>query len=329
MGQGIALAVLGAAGLNGENLLQLLSDSGLAYRSLLLLDEESQLGRKVAVGERLLPLQSYAQADFRDIDLALACEPLSTDLMALIKEQGATLVAPQSALDEQDPLVAEINLERLALRKGDLLVVPSSEVTLLVRLLAPVYDELGLVAVHAHWNRSVSLQGRGAVEALASETAHLLNGKRPQSGIFSQPMAFNLLALHGSESEQEFTHLWERLWGDNRLILSINTVLAPIFFGDIVSICLETEQPSSVEELSDLFDGIEDLIWAEATADISVSARDAQKSMQICLAPLRQLDREGRRFGLLMAVDTARSGLARNLLKIAENLVKNLFVSYS
>ncbi|MBF0256067.1 MAG: hypothetical protein HQL47_06335 [Gammaproteobacteria bacterium] len=330
MAQGIALAVLGAAGLNGENLLGLLAESGLAYKSLLLVDEDAFLGRKLEVGDKLLPLSSYAQVDFQEIDLVIACEPIPAELVSQIGEQGASLIAPQACLADAltEPVIAGVNLERQDLYKGMALGVPNAQATVLARLLAPLQDELGLIGVQASWTRAVSLDGRGAIETLAGETAQLLNGKKPKPSFYAEPLAFNLLGLDAAAEEAEFRQLWFQLWGDDRLHLSINTVLAPLFFGDIVSLSVETEQPTGVAELAELLcsaGGCETLEGAEKL----LSAAQTKETASIYLAQLRQMDTEGRRFTGLLALDSGRAGLARNFLEIADNLVKKLFISYS
>ncbi|MEO5342556.1 MAG: hypothetical protein H7842_04335 [Gammaproteobacteria bacterium SHHR-1] len=329
MGQGIALAVLGAAGLNGENLLQLLAESSLAYRSLRLLDDDSQLGRKLSVGDALLPLETYPQAEFHDIDLVLACEPPTAELVQRIGEQGASLIAPASALSGAQPLVAELNLGRVSPRKGDALALPPAEACIMARLLSPLHDELGLHAVHSHWVRSVGLQGRAALQALAGETVQLLNGKRPKPGPFPQPIAFNLLSLDSRSQEQDLRHLWASLWGDNYLILSINSVLAPLFFGDIVSISMVIEQPSNRAEIGQLLASVEDLSLHAEDETGTLTTADSKDGRAMRLGHLRQTDAEGRCFSFQIALDAARDGFARNLLKVADNLAKNLFISYS
>lgn len=328
MAQGVALAVLGAAGLNGENLLQLLSASNLAYASLRLLDEDSQLGRKIPVADRMLPLEIAEQVDFQDIDLVLACAPPSTELMERIRSQGASLIAPTSVLPDAEPLVAELNLARQPLRKGAVLALPGAEATVVARLLAPLQDELGLLGVHSHWTRSISLLGRPALEALAGESVQLLSGKGPSPRLLSDPVAFNLISLDCQPQERDLAQLWHHLWGDNRLILSINSVLAPLFFGDIVGFHIEIEQPSSRQELAELLQGIDDVLLQQDDS-VGLSAALSKETEQIHLGALRQLDEEGRHFSFQIALDTARVGYARNLLKITDYLVKNLFISYS
>jgi aspartate-semialdehyde dehydrogenase len=331
LSRGIALAVLGAAGLRGENLLDALSESSLPYGSLRLLDDDSQLGRKMVVGDRMVPLESYAQAGFSDIDLVLACEPVSAEMMELVSDAGATLVSLHAGLHEsvEEAVIAELNLDRFSLQKGAALAVPSAESTVMARLLSPLHNELGLLSVQSHWVRCVSSMGKGAVESLAGETAQLLNGKRPKAGLLGEPIAFNLLALNTETETQAFRNLWLQLWGDDRLAFSHQAVLAPLFFGDIVSISLETEQASGIGELSEIFQSIDDIEFfiADPVRQLSVAA--SKDSHHMHLGWLRQNDDQGRRFSFQVALDTVHSGFTRNLLKISDSLVKNLFMSYS
>ena len=330
MGQGLSLAVLGATGSRGENLLQLLARRNFPYGRLLPLDDDALLGKYVEIGDKRLPLISYRDFSFEDVDLALVCQPVDAEVINLIREQGCTLVAPAEMLPDSgfDPVVADVNLRQLPLEKGMQLPIPSAFDSLLAGLLSPLHDQLGLVAANVVWTRSVSADGRQAIEGLAGETAQLLNGNRPKAGVYPQPIAFNLMALDSSADQARFLSLWQALWGDS-LRLSISTLVAPLFFGDMLSLFIETEQAASLAEFREILGELPDCQVTAASRDVLLSAADSATGDKINLAEPRGSEEQGHHFSLNASMDGQRLGLAMNLLKIAEHLEKNLFISYS
>jgi aspartate-semialdehyde dehydrogenase len=330
MGQGLSLAVLGAAGPRGEDLVRLLAQRGFPFARLLPLDDDALLGRYVEAGDQRLPLVPYPQADFAAIDLALVCEPVPAAVLARIREQGCTLIAPAALLPDcgRDPVLAEVNLRQLALERGMLLPVPPASDGLLASLLSPLHDQFGLVAVHGVWIRAVGADGRQGIEALASETAQRLNGKQPKAGPYPQPIAFNLLLRDANAERVRFLSLWRALWGE-ALRLSLSTLVAPLFHGDLLSLSLEVEQACSLEAFRQVLSEIPESRLVAGRPGLLLSATDSASGDKIDLAEPEDAAGTGRHFTLHAAMDAERLGLVMNQLKIAEYLNKNLFISYS
>ena len=112
MSRGLEIAILGAVGLNGDNLLQLIGERGLPVARLHALDSGDYLGRKVDFGGKLVALDDYNNFAFNGVDLAIACSPLPPELIALT---GLEVRDPDADLGELcvRPIVAE---ERLGWR---------------------------------------------------------------------------------------------------------------------------------------------------------------------------------------------------------------------
>jgi aspartate-semialdehyde dehydrogenase len=322
--RGMSVAVLGAAGLHGENLLQLLVERQFPFSHLSLLDEAALLGKKIAVGERWLPLLDYEDADLRGIDLALVCDAAGAGLLDRIREQGGSVIAPMDCCSGEDltPVVAGVNTDRLSLQKGMCIGVASAEATLLARLLSGVQDELGLRRVNVQWVRSVSADGRGAVASLAGETGQLLNGKRPGPGVYPHAIAFNLMALDAQPLQDEFADLWYRLWGDDSLVLSIGSVLAPVFFGEMISVSIEVEHPGTPGEIERILCADGDIGRVESRGASLLATSEIAGDVAMHLAPVTQADRQGRQFNVRVCADVPRVGFALNQIKIAENFEK-------
>ncbi|MBU0500764.1 MAG: hypothetical protein KJ558_00585 [Gammaproteobacteria bacterium] len=332
MSHGLEIAVLGAVGLNGDNLLQLIAKRGLPVARLHALDSGDCLGRKVDFGGKLLPLDDYRDFSFAGIDLAIACSPLPAEVVERIGEQGCTLLGPVDTLPDAgdgSPLIlADVNGDRMAPAKGATILAPSALPSVLASLLSPLHDEAGLREVNATWIGPVSNDGQRAVEGLALETAQLLGGKPAEARAYSEKIAFNLLARGADGEADAFRSLWGSLWGEG-LEFSFAYAVAPLFFGDLISLTLTLDQ--SMDELS-FRRLLSSPPWArevKASGPFELSSARGIGGDKVLFGGIRVLNERGDRFGFWAGLDGQRFGLALNLTKIAEILAKNLFISYS
>lgn len=337
MTQGLTLALLGASSLAAENLLSLLEASRLPVKRLVALDEQARLGKTLEFRGHHLALSPLADADFGEVELVLAAQPLASGLVQRIQEQGATLIAPASCLPDAGAghplMLAGQNLQTEVLQRGMVLVLPSALDGLLARLLAPVEDEFGIRALAVNWTRSVSHDGRRAIEALAMETAQLLNGRKPKASFYDQRLAFNLLPEDIEPLERSFLRLWQDLWGRTGLGYSLQAQLAPVFHGDVLNVTLDLEDAPQESELEALFHaqaGVELLDRAsrlrlEPESGTGSGTDSGSGAALIRLARPRVVAGIQGRVVLSLVADVQRAGLARNQIGCAEFLAKTLF----
>lgn len=328
MAQGLVLALLGASSLAAENLLKLLEDSSLPVERLVPLDERARVGKSLEFRGHHLAIDLLFEADFSDIDIALATRALSQDLQQRIQEQGCTLVAPAACLgadEDRKLLLPGLNLEREPLQRGILVALPTSLDAFLASLLAPVEEEFGLKSLSVVWTRSVSHDGRAAVEALAAETAQLLNGMKPKPSLYRERIAFQLLPEDSAQQEASFLRLWQALWGRHQLVYSLQTEIAPVFFGDVVNLRLELESGVETSELETLFKANAGLEMVPEVGDLRFDAEPEQARALALLARPRRLGGSESIFITSAMADLQLAGLGATQVKCTEILAKNLF----
>jgi len=332
MSRGLEIAILGAVGLNGDNLLQLIGERGLPVARLHALDSGDYLGRKVDFGGKLVALDDYNNFAFNGVDLAIACSPLPPELIERVREQGCTLIGPADAIPDAgdgSPLIlADINGGHMELAKGAAILAPSAVSSVLASLLSPLHDEGGLLEVNATWIGAVGNDGRRAVEGLAHETAQLLGGKPAKPRAYDEKIAFNLLARDGEKESSEFSSLWRTLWGD-RLEFGFAYAVAPVFFGDLISLTLTLEQGMDEVAFRRIMRSVPWIKEAKAGKTFCLGSAGCVGGDSIRIGGVRALNERGDRFTFWAGVDGPRFGLALNLIKIAEILAKKLFISYS
>jgi aspartate-semialdehyde dehydrogenase len=329
MAQGLNLALLGASSLAAENLLSLLEASRLPVKRLVALDEQTGLGKTLEFKGHHVPLSPLEGADFGDLDLVLATVPLDAGLVQRIQEEDATLVTPAGCLPDADAgyglMLAGQNLQRASLRRGMVLALPSALDSLLARLLAPVEEEFGIRALAVNWTRSVSHDGRRAIEVLAAETAQLLNGRKPKAGRYAQRIAFNLLPEHVEPCEASFLQLWEELWGRTGLAYSLQTQIAPVFYGDVLNLVLDMAVTPEETEFEALLRAQADVEVLATASQLGTDTQPRQGEALMRVARPRLVAGVQGRFVLTVLADVGRAGLARNQIECAEFLAKTLF----
>ncbi|HUK61851.1 MAG TPA: aspartate-semialdehyde dehydrogenase, partial [Dongiaceae bacterium] len=212
------VAVLGATGLVGRTMLELLEARGFPMDSPVLLASERGGAREMSFRGRALPVQPVSAEGFRGADLALfaSANPVSEEWAGPAQAAGAHVVDNSSAFryDAGVPLVVpEINGALLD-RRPTLVANPNCSTIAIVMALAPLAREVGLERVVVSTYQSVSGAGAQAVEELEAGVRSGLNGPpTPRPGGLP-PFAFNVIPQidrfeANGYSREEMKVVWE------------------------------------------------------------------------------------------------------------------------
>jgi aspartate-semialdehyde dehydrogenase len=258
------VAIVGATGSLGGELLAVLDESTLPVDALVPIATDRSLGVDVEFRGGMFPVETGLSA-LRGAQLAFLCAPPEASLEAgrallharvpAIDCSGAFAGAPEV------PLVAELGVPGVAL-DAPVLAVPPGVSLAVARVLAPIARRFGVERVVATLALSASSSGMGraAVEALAEETIALLSQQEPPDPpALGHPCAFDLLPWVGATDaggatahEREFAAIVARATGAAGL--AVTSLRMPTFAGDGASLAIETRDAADpdgvVEELS-------------------------------------------------------------------------------
>ncbi|SMR68810.1 aspartate-semialdehyde dehydrogenase [Marinobacterium sediminicola] len=260
------VALIGPNTLKGEKLLELLDESELQVDSLTLYEESDTAGRSLMFRGSACRTKALETFTGEGLALVFVADPeLGEETVQVLEAQTSAVVIdlfPQRYSKEPLLVLPAVNGEALAsIDAGRIIGVPGSATITAALALLPLHHAYQILKLNLTVLCAASEAGRKGVEALASETAKLLNGREVDSGYFARQIAFNLipdvgevLASGYSTLEAQVMHQLPQLLGDEELELEVSAVRVPVFYGDMVVAQAETRQPLKVEELQLLMD---------------------------------------------------------------------------
>jgi aspartate-semialdehyde dehydrogenase len=328
----LRVAVLGATGAVGQELLQLLEERHFPVADLIPLASPLSAGQPLDWQGQTLTVRPVDAAAFEGVDLVLASAggSISRQWAPLAVAAGAVVIDNSSAfrLDPQVPLVVpEVNPEAAFAHRG-ILANPNCTTILLTVALAPLAARRPLRRVVVSTYQSASGAGARAMEELKSLSRTVLEGGTPRSEVLPHSLAFNLF-LHNSplqpngycEEELKMLHETRKIMGLPNLRLSATCVRVPVLRAHSEAVNLEFEEPFPVEEARAILAAapgvelIDDWQAQRFPMPTDVTGRDA-----VAVGRIRQDLSEPRALELWLCGDQIRKGAALNAIQIAELL---------
>ena len=297
MSDGWNIALLGATGAVGTALLELLQERQFPVGELYLLSSERSAGETVRFNGKSYRVGDAAQFDWAQAQLAFFVAGAAASALYADQAAGAGCLVIDSsglyALEPDVPLVVPgVNSQVLSdYRNRNLVAVADSLTSQLLLAVKPLAELAGLNRLHVSNMLSVSGQGKVAVDALAGQSARLLNGLPAEPGYFTRQLAFNLLPLlpdeEGSvQGERRLVDEVRKIWQDDGLPISVGSVQAPVFYGHAQIVHLETQRPMGAGEARDLLtEG--GLVSVSGEQDFPTQVEDASGQAQLSIGCLR------------------------------------------
>ena len=326
------VAILGATGAVGQELLALLAERAFPIKELRLLASPRSAGVAVPWQGEKLQVQAVDEAALQGVDLVLASAggSVSRQWAPIAVQQGAIVIDNSSAfrLDPEVPLVVpEVNPAAALQHKG-IIANPNCTTILLSLALAPLAAQRPLKRVVVSTYQSASGAGARAMEELQQLSRTVLDGGEPQSEVLPYSLAFNLF-LHNSPlqangyCEEELKMLYEtrKIMGLDQLRLTATCVRVPVLRAHSEAVNLEFEEPFPVEEARALLSTaaglelIEDFATNRFPMPSDVTGRDA-----VAVGRIRQDLSNPNALELWLCGDQIRKGAALNAIQIAELL---------
>ena len=326
------VAILGATGAVGQELLALLAERAFPIKELRLLASPRSAGVAVPWQGEKLQVQAVDEAALQGVDLVLASAggSVSRQWAPIAVQQGAIVIDNSSAfrLDPEVPLVVpEVNPAAALQHKG-IIANPNCTTILLSLALAPLAAQRPLKRVVVSTYQSASGAGARAMEELQQLSRTVLDGGEPQSDVLPYSLAFNLF-LHNSPlqangyCEEELKMLYEtrKIMGLDQLRLTATCVRVPVLRAHSEAVNLEFEEPFPVEEARALLSAapglelIEDFATNRFPMPSDVTGRDA-----VAVGRIRQDLSNPNALELWLCGDQIRKGAALNAIQIAELL---------
>jgi aspartate-semialdehyde dehydrogenase len=253
------VAIMGATGAVGQELLKLLEERNFPVKNLKLLASSRSAGKKMTFKGEELTIEELSHDSFAGVDIVLASAggSLSAEFAPSAVKAGAVVVDNTShfRLDPEVPLVIpEINPEAIKTHKG-IIANPNCTTAIAAVALWPLQKAFGLKKVIVSTYQAASGAGAPGMEELREQTAEVLKGNKADHKIFSHPLPFNVIPHIDSFQDNGYTReemkvTWEtrKIFGMPDLAVSCTAVRIPTFRAHAESIVVETEKTISPAE---------------------------------------------------------------------------------
>ncbi len=252
------VAIVGATGAVGLEMLTTLEKRNFPVKSLRLLASANSAGKKLTCLGKTWTIEELTQASFQDIDIALfsAGASISRKFAPFAVQAGAVVVDNSSAFRMQPdvPLVVpEVNPGDVKSHRG-IIANPNCTTTIMLVAVKPLYDLSPVRRIVVSTYQSASGAGAKGMNELREQTREVLDGKEAVPSFFPHPYAFNLFS-HNTEigengyntEEMKMVNETRKILHDDQIKVCATCVRVPVLRSHAESIVLEQEQPVSVE----------------------------------------------------------------------------------
>lgn len=324
-----SIAVVGATGLVGRTMLQVLEERNIPVDRLLLLASKNSAGKKVKFRGKSHVIQELTPDSFAGVQIALfsAGGSVSRQYCPIAAAAGAVAIDNSSAwrMDKKTPLVVpEVNPDAAFKHQG-IIANPNCSTIQLVVALKPLHDAFGLKRVVVSTYQAVSGAGQSGVDQLVAE----LKGKQPAKPKFSRPAAFNTIFhsfLDGSdytEEENKMMNETRKIMGLPKLAATMTCVRIPTLAAHAESVNVEFEKPvtpAKARKILEKATGV--VVIDDPSADSYPTVLDAGGQDNVLVGRIRRDASQANTLNMWVVGDNVRKGAATNAVQIAELLME-------
>ncbi|OBP15596.1 aspartate-semialdehyde dehydrogenase [Rheinheimera sp. SA_1] len=337
MAQQFDVAILGATGLVGQHLIEILEQRDFPVKRLIPLASSRSAGGFVTFKGKKIEVLDADKFDWSEAQIGLfsAGGSISAIYAPKAAEAGCVVIDNTShyRYEADIPLVVpEVNPHAIAdYRNRNIIANPNCSTIQMLVALKPIHDAVGISRINVCTYQSVSGAGQQGIEALAKETAQLLNGRPVEGdGKFSRQIAFNVIPqidvfLDNGYTKEEMKMHWEtqKIMGDDSISVNATAVRVPVFYGHAEAVHLETRHPISVEQVKALLANAPGVVLLEDNADFPTQVGNAQGQDDVFVGRIRQDISHENGINLWVVADNVRKGAATNSIQIAEHLIRD------
>jgi aspartate-semialdehyde dehydrogenase len=335
-GDGYKVGVLGATGLVGTTIIELLATRGFPVAELRPLASERSAGKTIEFGSKVLTVQAVSDEAIQGLDLVLSSAggSVSAEWTPKLVEVGATVVDNTSywRMHDDVPLVvSEVNPDALEGHKG-IIANPNCSTMQMVVALKPLYDAAGIERLVISTYQAVSGTGKGAIDELRSQARAVVGGYDvPAPEIYPHQIAFNVLAQAGSfpdgddhtDEERKLINETRKILGDAEIKVSATCIRVPVETGHSEAVNVETREPLDPDRARELLAAAPGVtVVDDPAAGRYPMAIEAAGKDDVFVGRIRRDAGNERALDIWVVSDNLRKGAATNTVQLGEILVE-------
>lgn len=329
----ITLAIVGATGLVGKEILSILEERKFPLKKLVLLASKRSENTLMSYHGESIKVQALTPESFEGVDIALfsAGSSISEKYAPIAVKAGAVVVDNTSffRMDPSVPLVVpEVNKHAIKNHNG-IIANPNCSTAQLVMALKPIHDYAKIKRLVISTYQSVSGAGKEAMLELENHSRYLVQGSVAEPKEFAYPMPFNLIPQIDVFEDNGYTKEELKMINETQKILeteisiTATAVRVPVFVSHSEAVNIQTEKPVSPEKFRELltaFQGVSVLDDIQEKA--YPTPREVTGKDDVYVGRIRTDISQENTLECWIVADNLRKGAALNAVQIAEEFVK-------
>jgi aspartate-semialdehyde dehydrogenase len=316
---GFKIAVAGATGNVGREMLNILEERGFPADEVVALASRRSVGTEVSYGDRTLKVKALDTYDFSDTDLCLmsAGGAISKEWSPKIGKQGCVVIVP------------EVNPDAIeGFRNKNIIANPNCSTAQLVVALKPLHDIANIKRVVVSTYQSVSGAGKEGMDELFSQTRAVYVADPVEAKKFTKRIAFNVIPhidsfMEDGSTKEEWKVMAEtKKMLDPKIKVTCTAVRVPVFIGHSEAVNIEFEHPITADEARDILREAPGCLVIDKHEDGGyITPLESAGEDATYISRIREDQTVENGLNMWVVSDNLRKGAALNTVQIAELLV--------
>ncbi|MCX6340066.1 MAG: aspartate-semialdehyde dehydrogenase [Candidatus Aureabacteria bacterium] len=333
MVQGYSIAIAGATGAVGTEMIRTLEKRNFPVRDIRLLASRRSVGKRLPFKGEDIPVEELRADSFKGVEIALfsAGASRSKDFAPAAVKAGAIVVDNSSAfrMNPDVPLVVpEVNPEKVGEHKG-IIANPNCSTIIMVVPLWPLHRAARIKRIVVSTYQAASGAGAGAMAELQRQICELSEGKNATVSVLPQQIAYNLFPhvdvfLPDGYTKEEMKMVMEtrKIFGDDSIVLTATCVRVPVLRAHSEAVNIETERKLTAAEVRLILSRAPGVKVVDDTSKnlypmpLMATGRD-----EVLVGRIREDMSQPRGIDLFISGDQLLKGAALNAVQIAELVV--------
>ena len=322
------VAVVGATGLVGSNMLSILEQRAFPVGEVHAVASARSVGRTVRFQGRDLPVQDLESFDFSKVQIGLFSAGASVSKVHAVRagKAGCIVIDNTSQFRYQDDIplvVTEVNPHAIAgYRKHNIIANPNCSTMQMLVALKPLHDAAQIERINVATYQSVSGGGQKAIDELEQQTAALAQGRAAVPKVIAKQIAFNCVPqidvfLDNGYTKEEMKMFWEtqKIMEDPSIRVNATAVRVGVYVGHSEAVHIETRRKLTETQARE--------ILGRAPGGYPTAVTEGAGTDPVYVGRIREDISHERGLNLWIVSDNVRKGAALNSVQIAEILVKD------
>ena len=331
---GYKVAVVGATGNVGREMLNILEERGFPADEVVALASRRSQGTEVSFGDKALKVKALDQFDFSGTDICLmsAGGNVSKEWSPKITATGCVVIDNSSAFryDQDVPLIVpEVNADAVAgFTKKNIIANPNCSTAQLVVALKPLHDAATIKRIVVATYQSVSGAGKEGMDELFEQSRAVFVADPVEKKKFTKRIAFNVIPhidvfMEDGSTKEEWKVMAEtKKMLDPKIKVTCTAVRVPVFIGHSEAINIEFEKPITADEARDILREAPGCLVVDKHEDGGyITPYESAGEDATYISRIREDQTIDNGLNIWVVSDNLRKGAALNTVQIAELLV--------